>query len=274
MGNFQLKAYAVLNEIDLNKIAVSCSIPKKYTWEEPLVLQQELLERILNRRFETDQMVFIFSFGSIVLINVPESDMPALLKYIKGFEPELDLNQWKQYMDEYEIRVGQVNAPEISDTCAIIPQYERFYTELVAIIIAKSVAMEKSEYELGNILDKLEAMIDRLERGKLRLSNRALARTTAKVTRHQYNTINYIMILDKPDITWTNSDASLFYEKMSEFFELSDRYTVLTKKTDMLNNIISGFSSISHFVSGMVVEWIIVLLIVVEVILMILDLLH
>lgn len=274
MSNFQLKAYAVLNEIDLNKIAVSCNIPKKYTWEEPLVLRQELLETILGRRFEADQFVFIFSFGSIVLINVPESDMPTLLKYIKGFEPELDLNHWNQYMDEYEIRVGQVNVPVISDTCAIIPQYERFYTELVAIIIAKSVAMEKSEFELGKILDRLEAMIDRLERGKLRLGNRALAQTTARVTRHQYNTINYIMILDKPDITWTNSDASLFYEKMSEFFELSDRYTVLTKKTDMLNNIISGFSSISHFVSGMVVEWIIVLLIVVEVILMILDLLR
>jgi len=274
MDNFQLKAYAVLNEIDLNKIAVSCSIPKKYTWEEPLVLQQELLERILGRRFEKDQLVFIFSFGSIVLINVPESDMPVLLKYIKGFERDLDLNHWNQYMDEYEIRVGQVNAPEISDTCAIIPQYERFYTELVAIIIAKSVAMERSEFEIGMILDKLEAMIEQLERGKLRLSNRALARATARVTRHQYNTINYIMILDKPDITWINSDAALFYEKMSDFFELSDRYTVLTKKTDVLNNIISGFSSISHFASGMVVEWIIVLLIVAEVILMILDLLH
>lgn len=274
MDNFQLKAYAVLNEIDLNKIAVSCSIPKKYTWEEPLVLQQELLENILGRRFETDQLVFIFPFGSIVLINVPESDMPALLKYIKGFEPELDLNQWKQYMDEYEIRVGEVSVPEISDTCAIIPRYERFYTELVAIIIAKSVAMERSEFELGKILDRLESMIERLERGKLRLSNRALARATARVTRHQYNTINYIMILDKPDITWTNSDASLFYEKMADFFELSDRYTILTKKTDVLNNIINGFSSISHFVSSMVVEWIIVLLIVVEVILMIIDLLH
>lgn len=274
MDNFQLNAYAVLNEIDLNKIAVSCGIPKKYTWEEPLVLQQGLLERILERKFEADSKVYIFSFGSIVLVNVAESDMPSLLKYLKGYEPEIDLNKWKQYTDDYEIRVGQVDMPEISDTHAIVPQYEMFYTELVAIIIAKSVAMEKSEYELGKILDRLEAMIDRLERGKLRLSNRALARTTARVTRHQYNTINYIMILDKPDITWTNSDASIFYEKMSEFFELSDRYTILTKKTDMLNNIISGFSSVSHFVSGMVVEWIIVLLIVVEVVLMIADLLR
>lgn len=273
MTNLQLKAYAVFNEVDLNKIAISCGIPKKFTWEEPLVLQRELLRTILGRDFETDRKVFVFSFGSIVLVNVPESDMSALLEYISSFESEAVPDNWKSYMDEYEIRVSTVDKPDITDTYAVVPQYEIFYTELVAIVIAKSVAMERSEYELGKILDRLEAMIDRLEHGQLRLGNRELARTTAWVTRHQYNTINYIMILDKPDITWTNSDASLFYERMSDFFELNDRYTVLTRKTDMLNNIISGFSSISHFISGMLVEWIIVLLIVVEVILMVIDLL-
>jgi uncharacterized Rmd1/YagE family protein len=144
--------------------------------------------------------------------------------------------------------------------------------ELAAIIIAKSVAMEKTEYELGKIFDQLESMIDRLEEGQLRVGNRELARATAQVTRHQYNTISYIMILDKPDVTWSNSDASLYYEKMSEFFELNDRYTILTKKADIMNNIINGFSFISHSIRGLFVEWVIVLLIVFEVILMVLDL--
>lgn len=272
MTHFELKAYAVINEVDLNKIAVSCGIPKKYTWEEPLVLHQDLLQLITGHIFEKDQKVFIFSFGSIVLVNVPENELPSLLGYIKNFEPELDLNSWKRYTDDYEIRVSPVNSPEISDTFAVVPQLETFYVELVAIVIAKSVAMEKSEYELGKILDKLETMIDRLEHGQMRIGNRELARTTARVARHQYNTINYIMILDKPDITWTNSDAAFFYEKMVDFFELNDRYIVLTKKTDILNNMISGFSSISHSIRGLFVEWVIVLLIVVEVILMVSDL--
>jgi uncharacterized Rmd1/YagE family protein len=132
--------------------------------------------------------------------------------------------------------------------------------------------MEKTEYELGKIFDQLESMIDRLEEGQLRVGNRELARATAQVTRHQYNTISYIMILDKPDVTWSNSDASLYYEKMSEFFELNDRYTILTKKADIMNNIINGFSFISHSIRGLFVEWVIVLLIVFEVILMVLDL--
>jgi len=273
MKNYHFKAYAVINEIDLNKIAVKCGIPKKYTWEEPLVLQGELLQQIFGREFSDDRKIMIFSFGSIVLVNLPENDMPTLLEYINNFSHDIKIDHWKNYTEDYEIRVGSTGKPEISDTFAVIPQYEIFYIELVAVVIAKSVAMEKSEYQLGKILDKLEAMIDRLEHGNLRVGDRELARTTASVARHQYNTINYIMILDKPDITWSNSDASLFYEKMSDFFELNDRYTVLTKKTDVLNNIISGFSSISHSIRGMFVEWIIVLLIVVEVILMVADLL-
>ena len=272
MIHFEFKAYSVLNEIDLNKIAVSCGIPKKYTWEEPLILHDGLLQKILGKNFEEGGRVFVFSFGCIVLVNVPESEMPALMKYISDFEPELDLNNWSRYSDEYEIRAEPEGSLEITDAYAIVPKYELFYTELAATVIAKSVAMEKTEYELGKIFDKLETMVDRLERGQLHVGNRELARTTARVTRHQYNTISYIMILDKPDITWSNSDASLFYEKMSDFFELNDRYTILTKKADILNNIVGGFSSISHSIRGLFVEWIIVLLIVIEVILMIVDL--
>lgn len=274
MINLQFKAYSIVNEIDLNKIAVKCGIPKKYTWEEPLVLQGDLLPLIFGREFTDDQKIMVFSFGSIVLVNVPGTDMTTLLEYIREFEKDIEAKDWKSYTDDYEIRVGEVDEPEINDAFAVVPQYEIFYAELVAIVIAKSVAMEKSEFQLGKILDKLEEIIDRLEHGKLRVGDRELARTTARVARHQYNTINYIMILDKPDITWSNSDASLFYEKMSDFFELNDRYIVLTKKTDVLNNIISGFSSISHSIRGMFVEWVIVLLIIVEVILMVVDLLR
>jgi uncharacterized Rmd1/YagE family protein len=116
-------------------------------------------------------------------------------------------------------------------------------------------------------------MIIRLESGKLRISDKELASTTAKIVKHEYNTIAYIMILDKPDITWSNMEAASFYDEMIEFFELSDRYEVLKKKTDILNDILNGFSSISHSVRGIFVEWIVVILIVAEVIIMVLELL-
>jgi uncharacterized Rmd1/YagE family protein len=81
------------------------------------------------------------------------------------------------------------------------------------------------------------------------------------------------MILDKPDVTWGSIQAEEFYSRMSEFFELNDRYMILKEKTNILNSIIDGFSSITHSIRGLFVEWVIVLLIVVEIVLMVIDLL-
>jgi uncharacterized Rmd1/YagE family protein len=79
------------------------------------------------------------------------------------------------------------------------------------------------------------------------------------------------MILDKPEITWTSSNANDFYDKMMEFFELNDWYKILKSKTEILYNIMDGFSTISHSIRGLFVEWIVVILIVIEILLTILQ---
>lgn len=272
IGVINYKCYAVTNELDLNKIAALCGIPKKYTWEEPLILKSDILSSVLGTIVAPNQMVHIFSFGSIVFINLVEDDYSRMMKYLKSFKPEIDLNTSTDFNDDFELRIGNVDSLELTDSFACIPEYEPFYSELVAIIIAKSVALERIEFLLGPILDKLDSIIDRLEKGKLRIGEKELAITTAKAARHEYNTINSVMILDKPDITWTNSSAEDFYSQMSEFFELNDRFLVLKSKTDIVNSIISAFTSISHSMRGLFVEWIIVILIIAEVILMLLDL--
>jgi required for meiotic nuclear division protein 1 len=271
LSSMIFKAYAITNEIDLNKIAIKSNIPKKYTWEEPLILKSEVLHSILGKTLLPDQSVLVFSFGSIVFVNTPQEYILDFVEYLKSFKSEIDLKNIDRYSEDYELRVGGTDELELNDRYVTVTNFEPFYTELVATIIAKSVAMEKIEEQLGGIVDKLELMFDRLERGKLRIGEKELARTTAKIARHEYNTINYVMILDKPDITWTNSDAAEFYDRMSEFFELNDRYEILKSKTLILNNIVGGFSSISHSMRGLFVEWVIVILIVIEVILMIAD---
>lgn len=272
MHKMVFNAYAVTNEIDLNKIAIECNIPKKYTWEEPLVLHGDILRTIMQKKLSDDQKVLVFFFGGVVFINMHSSDVLKFLEYLKKFKADIDLKNWDAYSDDYELHAGGVDEIELTDKYVIVPKFEMFHPELISVILAKSVALEKTEEQLGRILDKLETMIDNLEKGSLRIGNKELARTTARVARHEYNTINYIMILDKPDITWANSDAAEFYDSMSEFFELNDRFEIMKSKTDILNNIIDGFSSISHSMRGLFVEWVIVILIIIEVILMVADL--
>jgi required for meiotic nuclear division protein 1 len=268
MGNMIFKVYAVTKEIDLNKIAIACGIPKKYTWEEPLSLQGDILSFILGHKVLEEQKIFVFSFGSVVLINLSSSDMQKFLEYLKETNPGLEMKNYDMYTEDYELHIQSTSEIQLTDKYVIVPSFETFYPELISTVISKSVALEKTEEQLSKILDNLENIIDRLEKGRMHVGNKELARTTSGVVRHEYNTIAYIMILDKPDITWTNSDAALFYDRMSDFFELNDRYEILKQKTDILNNIVTGFSSISHSIRGLFVEWIIVILILIEIILM------
>ena len=268
MKDLTFKAFAITNEIDLNKIAVHCGIPKKFTWEEPLILRGEILKSILFKNVDESQMVLVFSFGSIVFINhSTPNEITAFLNYLYSFEPDIDVKSADRYSDDYSLHIKETESIELTDEYVVVPEYESYYPELISTVLAKSVALEKTEEQLGQINDKLETMIDRLEKGKLRIGNKELARTTAKIIRHEYNTLAYIMILDKPDITWTSSTAGEFYDRMLEFFELNDRYKILKSKTEILYNIMDGFSTISHSIRGLFVEWIIVILILFEIVL-------
>ncbi|MDW7617071.1 RMD1 family protein [Peribacillus simplex] len=272
MKPITFKAFAITNEIDLNKIAIHCGIPKKFTWEEPLILKGDILNSILNKKMNESQQVLVFSFGSIVFINSSHADeIKEFSTYIQSFEPDIDLVHVDRYTDDYSLHIRETENIKLTDEYVAVPKYEFFYPELISTVLAKSVALEKTEEQLGKIHDKLETMIDRLEKGKLRIGNKKLARTTAKIVRHEYNTLAYIMILDKPDITWTSSIAGEFYDRMLNFFELNDRYKILKSKTEILYNIMDGFSNISHSIRGLFVEWIIVILIVFEIILTILE---
>jgi required for meiotic nuclear division protein 1 len=268
MKEFTFKAFAITHEIDLNKIAIHCGIPKKFTWEQPLILRGNILNTILKKNMDETQMVLVFSFGSVVFINQSSSkEITDFFQFIQAFEPDLDIKNAYRYTDDYSLHIKETESLELTDEYVVVPEYEVFHPELISTVLAKSVALEKTEEQLGKIHDTLETMIDRLEKGKLRIGNKELARTTAKIVRHEYNTLAYIMILDKPDITWSSSTANEFYDRMLEFFELNDRYKILKSKTDILYNIMDGFSTISHSIRGLFVEWIIVSLILFEIVL-------
>ncbi|WP_308639867.1 RMD1 family protein [Paenibacillus silvisoli] len=272
MKNITFKALAITNEIDLNKIAIHIGTPKKYTWEQPLIIREHELKHIYKTPVRELQQVLVFSFGSVVFVNHARAeDIHFFLKFIQSFERDIDLSQAETFTDDYSLRIEEIESMELTDEYVVVSEYEFFLPELIATVLAKSVALERAELQLSHIQDNLEHMIDRLEKGKLSIGNKELARTTAKIVRHEFNTLAYIMILDKPEVTWAHHSASQFYDAMLNFFELNDRYKILKSKTDILYHITDGFTNISHSIRGLFVEWIVVILIVIEVVITILQ---
>ena len=137
MNNLEFKTYAVTNEIDLNKIAVECGIKKKYTWEEPFILQDKILETILKEQTGEDEKVLVFSFGSIVFVNSNTKHTELFMKYLKNIKPDIDIEHYDTFKDDYNLHFVEGEEIEFTDKFVQTPGMELFYPELISIIIAK-----------------------------------------------------------------------------------------------------------------------------------------
>ena len=103
------------------------------------------------------------------------------------------------------------------------------------------------------------------------MSDTQIAKTSAKVLRFKYNTISYLMLLDKPRDAWDNEDIENFYIQIASLFEINDRYQKLRHKTEVLQDITNVITSLTHEKRGTKLEIMVIVLILFELILALIE---
>jgi uncharacterized Rmd1/YagE family protein len=141
----------------------------------------------------------------------------------------------------------------------------------VATVLAKSVALERIERDTDVLLDEIEDIVGYLQQGKLNISDEQLGKMSARILGFKLSTISYIMLLDKPDITWVNEEAAALYDELGTLFELNDRYENIKHKTETLMDITEVFAGLTHARRGTRLEWAIIVLIGIEIVLSLVD---
>ncbi len=277
MVTVKLKAYDVAQEIDLNALASAFAIKKKFTWEEPLIIsERRLTDMIGPSPEEEERAAMLFSFGAMVVINCTREQTQQFVDAMRTFDEARGWKYPSPHFEKFQIARAGVGEDiiEFTDALVSVPELHPYLPELAATVLAKSVAMERVEQRIDSILDRVGPIVEQLERGKLSISNKQRSTIVAEIARYQYSTLSNIMVLDKPDITWSRSEAEAFDNQMSDFFELTDRYDVVKAKGDAVEKITGSITSMNDHSRSMFVEWLILGLILVEVVLMVLDLLH
>lgn len=265
MTTIELKATAVCNEINLAAIAKHFGINRKFRWEDTLALRKEALQGILKE--PENKAVFVFHFGSAVFVNCAFHEIMDVLEYLQKLDKNISVANVKEYADDYKIEVNGEEPSALNNDFMVVPQLESYHLEIVSMVLAKSVALEKIEIDIDNLLDEVEDVVAYLNQGKLSASDKQLAKLSARVLGFKLNTLSYIMLLDKPDITWSNEGAEAVFTELSAIFELEDRYEKIRHKSDTLLDITQVFSTLSHAQRGNQLEWAIIILIAFEIVL-------
>lgn len=261
MNITEFKVFSLCNEINLNKVANHFGINKKYDWEDFLTLKEDHLKGLIKE--PESKMLNLFPYGSIVFMNMQHHEITDIVNYLKKIDKNL-LNADFNYTDEYCLEFSD-EEQGINNDRMLVNEYFEYQNSILSIVLAKSVALERIENDIGTLLDEIEVIVENLKRGNLSFSDEKIAKTSAQILEFKYKSLSYIMLLDKPDITWNNQDSEELYVQLSHIFELSERYDKVQAKSETLMDILQAFSNLTHQKRGTKLEWMVIILIFIEI---------
>ena len=264
MQSWEFKSLVLGNEINLNVLAAHFGINRKFKWGDPLVLSDSGLKGIL--REVENKWVYIYHFGSLCFINMEHHELQDVINYIKNIDPNLKNNTQNDYIDVYKLEVDSEYEYALYNDLMTSNEFKPYYLDYLSLVLAKSTSLRKIEIDTDKLLDNIENVINYLDTGKFNMSDEQIAKTSAKVLRFKYNTISYLMLLDKPRSTWNNEDIENFFVELVTLFDLKDRYDKIKHKTEVLQDITDVFSTITHEKRGTKLEIMVILLILFELI--------
>lgn len=271
MQQLQFNAYALGGEIDLTRLAGRLGIQRKYRWEEPMKLNPVTFSSSTDGE---SQQVYLYYFGGMVFINCSGDTIARVLDTIRQHIPSLRENPQIKYSEEYQLRVDPEQKSAITDNYALLQRHDPAFVDIICFVVAKSVALERIEERVDIVFDEVEGLIARLGKGKMEISDRDMARLASSILGFKYTSIAHIMVLDKPDITWDNPDADRLYTTMASLFELNQRYLEIKHKSETLLDMTDVFGTLSNARRSARLEWIIIILIAIEIVLYVLELLR
>jgi uncharacterized Rmd1/YagE family protein len=266
----QFTAFTIPGELDLNRLGAQLGLIRKYRWEEPMLLNPVNLKSLPAERSETEQ-VYLYYFGGIVFLNCTNDIISAFSREMEKITDSFKNFPNLNYQDVYSLRIEEAKPLSITNDYAVMPRYDRACIDIIAFVIAKSVALERIEEQVDTVFDEMEGMISLLDQGKLNFSDKRLAKLASKILDFKYRSISSIMVLDKPDITWDNPEADRLYLTMANLFELNHRYQEIKHKSETLMDITEVFSGLSHARRESRLEWIIIVLIFIEIVIYIIQ---
>lgn len=235
MEKINFYTYKAAGKLPLGQLAAHFNIRQDAGWKEFIKIDGGEIEKILKYASE-NKAVYLFRYGVITFLNFDLNEYYTFLDYLSKLFVELDKKMPAQYHEMHTITVNKDGYALLWEDAEEWFRYSRTVDDIVACILAKSTELYMIESELNAALDEAENFIALLNRGRLRANTKKVVSTIAKCLRYKYMTVESARILDRPSEFVTMESRQIF-DAFSNFFELGERYSVLTNRTNVLDSI-------------------------------------
>ncbi len=245
-------SYQIADSIDIK------SFKAAFTAEIYYADSEELFYHI-----EKEKLIYVFKYGIVCFLNHTEVEMTAFIQvispYCKNLLPE-------RLSEEFDI---ETNAPKnkMGYNKIEITEADIETLRLIMLNVSQSVALDHHNAQTNILLEETNYHTQILEKkGKLDLSGINLKKYIGRTLNIKNRIVENLYIFDSPEETWEDENLNKLDIGLKKTFDLQARFRTIQEGLQIVKENLELFKDLLQYRNSVVLEWIIIILILVEVI--------
>ncbi len=255
MNNFRVEAYQVAESFNIKKLRAE--------------FKAEVSEGNSSELFyyfeDTDKYLYIFDYGVVVFGHYEEVAKSEFLRFSKNFtEGWLEKND----IDEtYEVMIDpKVNRSIVKNAYVSLPEITPLNMRIVMLNIGQSVALEYYEMQTEEMLNSTKKITQELAaNGKLTVPKTKLLKFIGGVLNVKNSIVDNLYILDDPNLVWEDEALNQLNRNLKLNFDTYARFKDLDYRLQIVENNLRLFTDLLNQREGKFLEWIVIILIFIEI---------
>jgi|SRR5688572_2903941 len=245
-------AYHVADFIDVKNLKPALDSKLIYSDSIELFYQTE------NFRF-----IYIFRYGVISFLNYDSKEISDFMEFLKNY----CRNFFSQtFSDESMLETG-ASENRISHNKVEIKDRAPEMIRMVMLNVSQSVTLDYYSDQTEKLLEETNYHTQLLEKkGKLAISGKELKKFIGKTLLLKNRIAENLYIFDSPPETWENEELDKLHNDLKKSFDLQDRVRDVSEGLSIVKDNLELFKDILQYRNTTMLEWIIIILIAIEVI--------
>ena len=215
-----------------------------------------------------EDFVYVFKYGVVAFMNYDDTRREVFLQRIAPFCKnvfQLPLSE------EFEVEThAKENKFGFNKIEIVKPDIE--VLRLIMLNVSQSVSLDYYSEQTNRLLKETNSQTQTLERkGRLDISGANLKKYIGKTLNLKNRIAENLYIFDSPPETWEDEDLNRIDLGLKRTFDLQDRYREIREGLEMIRENLDLFKDLLQYRNSTVLEWIIIILVALEVVNLVID---
>jgi uncharacterized Rmd1/YagE family protein len=210
----------------------------------------------------TDRYVYVFKYGAVCFLNYDDNSIAEVLKQIIPFCKNVFSDK---LTDEFLVETGTKEL-RVGFNKIEVPSATIDVMRLVMLNVSQSVALDYYEEQTTSLLAETNNYTQQLEnKGRLGISGAKLKKYIGRTLLLKNRIAENIYVFDSPPETWENESLNKIDADLKRTFDLQVRVRVIQEGIAIIRDNLELFRGLLQYRNGNILEWIVIILILVEV---------